>query len=83
MNDFTDLIRAYALRNALDFGKVDAGRIVPKLFAHGLEKSALEEIMPVIMTIAREVNGLSVGAREHAFAPLASLSPEHVEKEKT
>ncbi len=83
MNDFTDLIRAYALRNALDFGKVDAGRIVPKLFAHGLEKSALEEIMPVIMTIAREVNGLSVGAREHAFAPLASLIPEHVEKEKT
>ena len=83
MDDFTDLIRAYALRNALDFGKVDAGRILPKLFAHGLEKSAIKEIMPVITSIVSEVNKLPSSARENAFISLASLIPEHEEKEKT
>ncbi|MBM3230376.1 glutamate--tRNA ligase [Candidatus Pacearchaeota archaeon] len=83
MEDFTKLIRAYALRNALDFGKVDAGRILPKLFAHGLEKSNIGTILPLITQIVHEVNALSISAREKAFGPLASLLPEHEEKEKT
>jgi hypothetical protein len=38
MRDFSKEIRAYALRNAMEYGKADSGKILPKLFQHGLEK---------------------------------------------
>src|SRR3989344_4642470 len=41
MKDFSKEIEAYALRNAVEFGKADAGKILPKLFQHGLEKGEL------------------------------------------
>ena len=52
-------IRAYAIRNALEFGKADAGRVLPKLFNHGLEKKDIGKIMPIIQKTVQEVNKLS------------------------
>jgi glutamyl-tRNA synthetase len=83
MQQFEQLIRAYALKNAVDFGKADPGRILPKLFAHGLEKRDIGTIMPVITRIVGEVDALSSSEREARLNELASLLPEHVEKEKT
>ena len=64
MKDFSNEIRAQALRNALAFGKADAGRLLPKLFSYGLDKKDISKVMPVIQEIVREVNGLSAQEKE-------------------
>lgn len=56
MEKFDNEIYAYALKNALEFGKADAGRILPKLFQHGLDKKDIKTIMPEIVKIVNEVN---------------------------
>ena len=38
MKDFSNEIWAYALRNSIEYGKADPGKILPKLFQHGLDK---------------------------------------------
>ena len=59
MRDLSKEIRAYALRNALEFGRAEPSKILPKLFQHGLQKSEIKEIMPKIKEIVDEVNSLS------------------------
>jgi len=56
MKKFDNEIYAYALKNAIEFGKADAGRILPKLFLHGLDKKDIKLIMPEIVKIVGEVN---------------------------
>ena len=51
-------IRAYALKNAIEFEKADKGKILPKLFQHGLDKKDIGKIMPEIDKIVSEVNKL-------------------------
>ncbi|HLC31623.1 MAG TPA: glutamate--tRNA ligase [Candidatus Nanoarchaeia archaeon] len=82
MKDFSNEIRAQALRNALAFGKADAGRLLPKLFSYGLDKKDISKVMPVIQEIVREVNGLSAQEKEQQFKRLEELIPEKIEKEK-
>ena len=48
MKDLAREIKAYALKNAIDFGKADAGRILPKLFQHGLDRKEIPLVMPLI-----------------------------------
>ena len=43
MIDLKKEIRAYALKNAMEFGKTNPGTIIPKLFQHGLDKKDLKE----------------------------------------
>jgi len=38
MKNFSKEIRAYALKNAIEFGEANAGKVLPKLFQHGLDK---------------------------------------------
>lgn len=82
MVDLTNEIRAYALRNAIEFGSADAGRVLPKLFAHGLDKKDIKQLMPIIQKIVREVNALSVPERAEEFAKFKGIVKEHEEKEK-
>lgn len=83
MNDLSLEIRAYALKNALEFGKAEAARILPKLFNHGLQKQDIRAVMPNIKDIVAEVNALSPEARAEEFEKLRSVVKEHEEKEKT
>lgn len=82
MKDLSNEIRAYALRNAIEYGKVDAGRILPKLFQHGLDKSEIKEIMPAISKIVGEVNKLSKPEREKQFEEYKQYVKEREEKEE-
>lgn len=82
MKDFSNEIRAYALKNAIEFGKADAGRILPKLFQHGLDKKDIKKIMPEVQRIVKEVNGLSGSVREKEFEKLRAIVKEHEEKER-
>ncbi len=73
MKDLQQEILAYALQNALEFGEADAGRILPKLFQHGLEKSEIGEIMPLIKDIVEKVNSISVEERKENFEKVKEL----------
>lgn len=82
MKDFSREIRAYALRNAIEFGKADAGRILPKLFQHGLDKKDIKIVMPEIIKITSAVNKMKGDERQKEFESLKGVVVEHEEKEK-
>ncbi len=82
MKDLSSEIKAHTLKNAIEFGKADASRILPKLFQHGLEKKDIIKIMPEVQCIVRELNALSKAEQEKMFAQLKDIIPEHIEKER-
>ena len=55
MKNLSNEIKAYALKNALEYGKADAGRILPKLFNHGLDKKDIKKIMPEILKTLKKI----------------------------
>ena len=83
MKDFSKKITAYALKNSIEFGKADAGKILPKLFQHGLEKKDIRKIMPEIAKIVNEINKLGKEEKEKKFKLFSTLVREREEKEKT
>src|SRR3989344_4290871 len=83
MKDLSNEIRAYALKNAIEFGKADVSKILPKLFQHGLEKKDIGKAMPSIRKIVDEVNSIKANEREEEFSHLKSLVKEREEKEKS
>ena len=82
MKDFSKEIKAYALKNALEFGKAEAGRILPKLFQHGLDKKDVKQIMPKIIEIVEEVNSYDNIKRQRQFHDLKEFVKEVEHEEK-
>lgn len=80
MTKYENEITAYALKNAIEFGKADAGRILPKLFQHGLQKSEIKEIMPIVSKQVQMVNKLSLSEREGMFKQFSSYVKEKEEE---
>ena len=60
-------IRAYSLRNSIEYGTTTAGNILPKLFMHGLKKEDIKTIMPLITKIVNEINKLSSDKKASEF----------------
>lgn len=81
MAEFSKEIKAYALKNAIEFGKADSSKILPKLFQHGLEKEGIKNIMPQIKKIVEEVNALTLDERNLLFANYEAIVK--VKEEKT
>ncbi|MDH3352890.1 MAG: glutamate--tRNA ligase [Nanoarchaeota archaeon] len=53
-------IKAYAIENAVKYGgKANQSAVLAGLFAEGLEKSKIKDIMPTIQKVIQEVNGMS------------------------
>ena len=82
MKDFLKEIRAYALKNAIDFGKADQGKMLPKLFQHGLDKKDIKNVMPIIVQVCKEVNSLQKSNQQKEFEKYKSLVKEREEKER-
>lgn len=82
MKDFSKEIKAYALKNAIEFGKAEAGRILPKLFQHGLDKKDIKQVMPEIVEIVKEINSFDSEQRQREFHDLKGVVREREEKEK-
>src|SRR3989344_7106156 len=76
MKDFSKEIKAYALKNAIEFGKAESGRILPKLFQHGLDKREIREVMPKINEIVKEVNSMFEEDRKKYFEKYESYVVE-------
>lgn len=82
MKDLSDIIMAYALQNAVHYGKADAGRVLPKLFQHGLQKEDIKQVMPLIVKAAKHVNAMKPEERVAALGNLAGLVKKQEVKEK-
>ena len=68
-----DVIKAYALENAIKYkGKANQGAILAGLFAEGLEKSKIKDIMPKIQEVLKEVNKLPLEKQQEQFSKLDS-----------
>jgi len=83
MKGLSNEIRAYALRNALEFGKADASKILPKLFQHGLDRKDIGKIIPEIRRIVSEINNFSSEEKEKEFEKYKEYAKEKKEEEKS
>ncbi len=79
---FDNYIWAYSLKNAIEFGKADVGKILPKLFQFGLGKDKIKEVMPLIQEIVKKVNSMSEKEREKEFEKYSEFVKEKVEEER-
>jgi glutamyl-tRNA synthetase len=82
MKDFSKEIKAYALKNAIEFGEANSGKVLTKLFQHGLDKKDIKAIMPKIHEVVKEVNRHSKEEIESEFRKFKDAVKEHEEKEK-
>jgi glutamyl-tRNA synthetase len=68
-----ETIKAYALKNALQYkGKASQGAVLAGLFAEGLPKSKIKEILPEISKIIKEINSMSEESQKKEFEKLES-----------
>jgi len=68
-----EIILAYALENAIKYkGKASQGAVLAGLFAEGLEKSQVKEIIPKIKETLKKVNALSLLKQQKEFDKLKS-----------
>jgi len=66
-----DVIKAYALENALKYkGKANQGAVMAGLFSEGLKKTEVKEIIPQVEKIIDEVNSMSEKKQEKEFENL-------------
>ncbi|MBI2631639.1 glutamate--tRNA ligase [Candidatus Pacearchaeota archaeon] len=83
MRDYSKEIRAYVLKNALEFNKAEGGKVLPKLFQHGLQKEEIGEILPIMNRIVDDVNSLTTEEREKEYVRYKNYIKERDEKERT
>jgi glutamyl-tRNA synthetase len=75
-----DVIMAHALDNAISHeGKAMQGSVLNALFAEGLEKEEIKDIIPLIAEVLKKVNSLKLKEQETEFEKLKNL----IHKRKT
>lgn len=75
-------IRAYTLKNAIEHsGKAVAGSVISGLFNHGLTREGIKQIMPVVNSVLKEVNAISISEQEKEYALLENLIGHRPERE--
>lgn len=79
MENLSKYIEAYSLKNAIDFEKADAGRILSKLFKHGLEKKDISKVLSEIKKTVEKINSLSQEQKLLKFKHFEKLIPEKKE----
>ncbi|MFH0808720.1 MAG: glutamate--tRNA ligase [archaeon] len=63
-----EIIKAYALENAIKHnGQANQGAVLAGLFAEGLEKSEIKNIMPKIIEILKKINSMSLESQQKEF----------------
>lgn len=77
-----ETIKAYALENAIKYsGKANQGAVLAGLFAEGLEKSQIKEIIPKIQLVLKEINSMSKEQQEKEFKSLESQTSKRKVRE--
>lgn len=81
--DFSNEIKGYALKNAIDYGKAETGKILPKLFQHGLTKEQIPDIIKQIQEAVEDANNLSSQGRIASFEKYSKYIKLHEEKKRS
>jgi glutamyl-tRNA synthetase len=82
MKDLTKYIKAHALKNALEHDKAVVGKVLPKLFNHGLDKKDIGKIMPELQKEIKKINNLSKEEKEKLFKEYEKYLPDKVERKE-
>src|SRR3989344_372564 len=75
-------IRAYTLKNAIEYGSTSTEKILPKLFQHGLKKEQIKKVISEINKIIKEITLLSKEEKEKQFKQLEKIIPEKKEEKR-
>lgn len=67
------LIKAYALKNALEHEKAITNSVINSLFIHGLKKENIKKILPVVRGIINEVNNWDLEIKKREYEKLKDL----------
>lgn len=81
MTKTEDKILAYALENAIEYGKTQENRVLNRLFSDGLDKKEIKTIMPVIKKLVEKVNKMNKKEKEEAFSEFKDLIKKREVKE--
>jgi glutamyl-tRNA synthetase len=82
MGKFDSEILAYGLKNAIEYGFCDSGKILPKLFQHGLKKEEIKEVMPDIQSIVTRINSMDAKQMNELYKDFSKFVKEKEEKER-
>ena len=77
MKDFSKEILAYALQNAIEHGKADSGRVLTKLFQHGLDRKEIPLVMKLINETVEKVNSLNDKEKHKLFVFVEGVVVKH------
>jgi len=75
--NFVDEIYGYALKNAIEFGKTDTSKVLPKLFQHGLNKKDVGKIIPKIQETVDKINSWDANLRNLQYGKYKKYIIEH------
>ena len=81
MKNLDKKTRAYALKNALSYGKAMQGPVISSLFNEGLERSKVKDYAKKISEIIIEVNALSDEDKEKEFVKFKDFLSEREVRE--
>lgn len=82
MKNFTNIARAYALKNALAHeGKAAQGNVISSLFHEGLKKEEVKEAVKEISKIIKQINSLSLQEQKKEFEKLSKFVDEREARE--
>lgn len=81
--DWKEIARGYALKNAISHkGKANQGAVISSLFAEGLQKSQIKNVVKEVSQVINEVNSLLLDEQEKQFKNYEeNLSERDVKKE--
>ena len=66
--DWNELSYEYSLDNALQHdGKANEGAILGRLFAEGLEKSQIKDVIGIIKSNIKKVNSMNLDSQKKEF----------------
>lgn len=82
MENLENKAKGYALKNAIAHdGKANQGAVMAGLFAEGLEKSEVKDVIPTIIKVLSEVNALSEEEQTKEFDNLSDTISEREVRE--
>jgi len=82
MKNWSEKIKAYALKNAIEHeGRAVEGSVISSLFHEGLNKEDVKKIISEVKKTISEVNKLKIEEQEKEFSKLERLTDKRKERE--
>ena len=82
MVDFSKEVMAYSLQNAIEFGKADKNKILPKLFKQGMKREDIPKVLPIVEEAVKKVNSMSKDELKKNYETLKKYVHKNEEKKE-